>query len=722
MSSAVAPVPPASPPRAQTAPAGSSGGGGTTTTNPNGHQPGLDENEYRAVVLHLTDSRSEADIDSELAARAAALGISTTTLSRPASATAQKHPTNTSCAESAITVATAGHARSFSTGSAATASTALTSHSSLREIGKTDGAVLEVIRKRADRLSFSQYDKYLANVDPDLKQPKLDRLGTSESTASVFSTKSRKGYTNFRRSLERVSWLRKRSTDLGGRDAVPCICCREEFEPDQTLHYLPCGHTYCSKCLHVMINQAGADESKMPPRCCTQPIPSSTVRSVLSRDEQHSFLKAVVQFSVPWEARIFCPAMTCLEFIPPRSRIDPKHPSEVVCRKCRTRVCVMCKKQAHPFGQDCPGDWELDAVLKMGEKSGWRRCYKCRSLVELTDGCTHMTCRCKAQFCYICGAVWDNTLGCPNYCDGEGELERMRQEEAARTAEEDAIKEEQRKAVVRAEEERKEADERTASSEEFKALRADQEQEMARFRMFERKTRWVQWSRHSQTKSAMVGEFASRVEKMKERHAKTAQQLEDRQVAAEMELRATLEQSERSVRIRLRHMEAYCDALGRGRGRQDEKDPGMPPRVVTERDLRELGQQYNLRDGMERLHQARINVLRDQQAKRMEDLLDRQEREMETLLESRAQSIQDLEADFVQDEEALTRLFEDRKNALYRRWELAGEIMRKELEQEQGVAYGPMQLPEWPAALEEEVFDEGGIDDPVMTTTTGAQD
>jgi hypothetical protein len=223
-----------------------------------------------------------------------------------------------------------------------------------------------------------------------------------------------------------------------------------------------------------MVNQASTDECKMPPRCCTQPIPGFMIKTILSREEQNTFLGAAQQFGTPWESRIFCSNPSCGEFIPPRDKIDPKHPFQVICRKCRARVCVMCKRDAHPTGQDCPYDEELETVLKMGEKSGWRRCYKCRTLVELTQGCTHMTCRCRAQFCYICGAVWDPTVGCPNFCNGDEELERRREQEEARVLALEA--EEALKAEVVAKEatDLAAAQARTKDSTEFRNLRAEQ--------------------------------------------------------------------------------------------------------------------------------------------------------------------------------------------------------------------------------------------------------
>ena len=402
-------------------------------------------------------------------------------------------------------------------------------------------------------------------------------------------------------------------------------------------------------------------------------------------------MKSVLQFSTPWESRIFCPNHACGEFIPKRNKIDPKHPFEVVCRNCRTRACSICKRAAHAFGQDCPADWELDAVLQMGEKSGWRRCYKCRNLVELTQGCSHITCRCKAQFCYICGAVWDPTVGCPNYCNGEEELERRRAEEEARIAEEAAEKAAKEAAEELATAERLEAEKRTAESEELNALRARQINERDRFSAFERKMKWIMWTRHGQGKIDILERYDELLSKMKERHNRTATHLEDRQVAAEMELRASLKQQERSVQIRLRHMEAYCDGLGLN------ANGANPARVVTERDLRELGQQYNVRDDMDRLHQSKVNVMRDKQAKQMEQLLCRQEEELEKLARKQDEDLEALDSSFVADEEAFLNAFDERRRRLRRRWVITEEVERKKLEKAKKVKFAPMPEVEWPS-------------------------
>lgn len=465
------------------------------------------------------------------------------------------------------------------------------------------------------------------------------------------------------------------------------------------LHTLPCMHNYCDSCLRFTLSQACTDESKMPPQCCGQPVPASIIKTVYSREDQQVFMRAVVLFSTPKSLRIFCPNRTCGEFIPPREYVDPKRPFDVVCRKCRTTVCSICKEDAHGFAEICPSDREYDSRMQMEGLPPSRRCYGCRDLVDASDGCGCIPCHCNAEFCFTCGAVWDSVIGCPNYCNSEEELERRRLEEEERLATLE------RERLAREEAERKEAaekmaaEQRTLNSDELKDLRTKQINERDRFCAFEKKMRFLMFTRHGQTRVEALDRHGQLQAKMKDKHARTAAHLEDRQVAAEMELRATLKQSERSVRIRIRHMEAYCDGLGRAASGPN------PARVVTERDLRELGQQYNVKDDMERLHQAKINVMRDKQAKQMEQLLERQEQDLQALVVKNKNELEALELSFAAEDKELLKVFSERRGRLSRRWEVVEEVERKNLEAKTNDRFAPMAVIEWPNLESKEISD-----------------
>ncbi|KAH8802703.1 hypothetical protein F5884DRAFT_478888 [Xylogone sp. PMI_703] len=637
---------------------------------------------YGHEVLLLEDGQTEAILDKTLETEAEQLGISILDLQAKLESLQVQEPP--ACDINSAAVVESHHVRADSAATQDSISTFASSTSGALSTDPEDGSASSNPRKRpgaSRRLSFSEYEKYLLMAEEQAVVDAGFTPALRDRTLSIFSVSSRRRHSGLRQGIRQRFRMRRSKTT--GDDTMSCICCREDFKTSAVLHNLPCHHQYCAACLRVLISQARTDERQMPPRCCNRPIPGGVIRTVLTQEEQRLFMKSVQQFSTPWKERIYCPMVNCGEFIPKSSRVDLKHPFEVVCLKCKTRVCTTCKRRAHPLGKDCPEDWELEAVLRMGENAGWRRCYKCRTLVELIQGCSHITCRCKAQFCYICGAVWDPVVGCPNYCPGEEELERRRQEEAARIAEQEAEK------VAREERERIEALEeaaaakRTQENEDLSTLRARQISERDRFFAYERKIKWLLWTRHGQDKLDLLARYGDLQSKMKERHLKTAAHLEDRQVHAEMELRAALKQRERSIRIRLKHMEAYCEGLGRG-----EVD-GNPARVVTERDLHELRQQYNIRDDLERFHQAKINVMRDKQAKQMEHLLERQAEELEKLGIRLAEEVEGLEEGVGIEEERFLKTFEERRKRLMLRWAIQSEIELKRLQKATGLRFGP---------------------------------
>ncbi|KAI5778851.1 hypothetical protein EDC01DRAFT_321795, partial [Geopyxis carbonaria] len=201
-----------------------------------------------------------------------------------------------------------------------------------------------------------------------------------------------------------------------------CSSCMEDHR-NTKLTTLPCMHKYCATCLQTLIQTAMSDSTLFPPRCCLEPIPVRTCTAILSRTDGATLKLKLRESLVPAGDRIYCPAPTCAAWIPPPRlhSTDQAFP----CPTCRTGICRHCKQRAHPLDTECPEDSGLRAVLDEAERQGWRRCYRCHALVELTIGCMHMKCRCKAEFCYVCGDRWKTCR-----CTGEelADVQRARRE------------------------------------------------------------------------------------------------------------------------------------------------------------------------------------------------------------------------------------------------------------------------------------------------------
>jgi hypothetical protein len=73
-------------------------------------------------------------------------------------------------------------------------------------------------RRRSKTLSFSHYDKYLAQIDPNINQPKFLKEPPPDvdiSGLSLFSVSTRKSFASVRSGIKkRIRWKRK------GLDAV----------------------------------------------------------------------------------------------------------------------------------------------------------------------------------------------------------------------------------------------------------------------------------------------------------------------------------------------------------------------------------------------------------------------------------------------------------------------------------------------------------------------
>lgn len=187
---------------------------------------------------------------------------------------------------------------------------------------------------------------------------------------------------------ERPRKRAKLNTFTGPEDPVPdvkktCVCCGEPVNYFATLQ-APCGHDYCSQCAKKLVSMSTTDDSLFPPRCCRQPIPLAAVDAFMSAGSVQYFEERAVENSTA--NKTYCAKPTCSAFIPPSSI----NGDIATCPKCSFQICITCKEASHE-GCDCPKDTALNEVIELAQQAGWKRCYECKRVVELTEGCNHIT-------------------------------------------------------------------------------------------------------------------------------------------------------------------------------------------------------------------------------------------------------------------------------------------------------------------------------------------
>ncbi|KAI4204205.1 MAG: hypothetical protein LQ350_001396 [Teloschistes chrysophthalmus] len=231
------------------------------------------------------------------------------------------------------------------------------------------------------------------------------------------------------------------------------------------------------------------------------------------------------------------------------------------------------------------------------------------------------------------------------------------------------------------------ARERSLHQPQLKNLRWAQVDEQRRFVRFEADQYRLMRSRQLDTERRLLEEHPQKLRTLQQRHADALATLEHRHLSAEVDLERTLEIERQACGTRLKHMQAYCNPR--------HKIEGMPNRVVTKQHHRQLEQQRYVWAGIDNLHAARINVLREKQAKQLERVMGKQEAELEAVDLELSQKMQRLDERCRQQEGALKEEFRERRRRLVKRWDLAEAIQRRRLENETGEVYGALPAIEW---------------------------
>ncbi|KAI0416129.1 hypothetical protein F5X98DRAFT_364707 [Xylaria grammica] len=190
-----------------------------------------------------------------------------------------------------------------------------------------------------------------------------------------------------------------------GGPQVECVSCLEDFNPKCTVR-APC-HNYCVPCFRRLVVSACQNEQHWPPKCCLNNIPDHTIRANVNELQWLEYRERAIEWNRPVADRIYCSQPECSLFIRPEYIILGQ--SVARCTDGHY-TCLICRNAQHE-GEICPQDEDMIRTNELAEAAGWKRCNTCQAFVEHSEGCQHMTCRCGAQFCYVCGARW-RTCSC----------------------------------------------------------------------------------------------------------------------------------------------------------------------------------------------------------------------------------------------------------------------------------------------------------------------
>ncbi|KAI4172050.1 MAG: hypothetical protein LQ343_003797 [Gyalolechia ehrenbergii] len=160
-----------------------------------------------------------------------------------------------------------------------------------------------------------------------------------------------------------------------------CIACLEMSETVE----VPCGHHYCRECTVQLFTDAVPDETLFPVRCCQKPIPTTLVGRYLGSNLTSQVEKKAIEYATT--DRTYCHEPSCATFI----TADKIHGSIGACSqpRCKRYTCTLCKQAAHKG--ECSKNQDFEQTLKLAEANGWQRCEQCQNMVELKDGCNHIT-------------------------------------------------------------------------------------------------------------------------------------------------------------------------------------------------------------------------------------------------------------------------------------------------------------------------------------------
>ncbi|CAI2362513.1 unnamed protein product [Moneuplotes crassus] len=178
-----------------------------------------------------------------------------------------------------------------------------------------------------------------------------------------------------------------------------------------------CGHMFHTECMEMHC-KSEIDSKSLPIKCplqkCRKAVHSSQVRNIVEPEVYKKLKRFQVELFVEKNSAFyhFCPSPDCTNVFVWVA--DERFPSKQDCPACLQTICLKCKTPSHELftceefseiKDSSPDDIRFHTLQK---ELKFQQCTQCKFWVEKTQGCNHITCRCKYEFCYVCGGKYNS--------------------------------------------------------------------------------------------------------------------------------------------------------------------------------------------------------------------------------------------------------------------------------------------------------------------------
>ncbi|KAK8601820.1 hypothetical protein V6N13_058504 [Hibiscus sabdariffa] len=228
-----------------------------------------------------------------------------------------------------------------------------------------------------------------------------------------------------------ITWPAESSNGKGLKET--CVICFEDVDTTRMFSVEGCFHRYCFSCMkqHVEVKLLNAMVANCPHEGCNSEVTIDSCGKFLDPKLVKIMIDCKKEASVPVTEKVYCVFPRCSALMSKSEVLQytntvilgAEHSGARKCVKCHCFFCINCKVPWH-YDMTCsvykrrnPHPVKEDAMFNsLAKKRKWRECIKCKNVVELAEGCYHITCRCGYEFCYTCGLPWKNkkaTCTCP---------------------------------------------------------------------------------------------------------------------------------------------------------------------------------------------------------------------------------------------------------------------------------------------------------------------